>query len=146
MMERARTEISSDLLRRAREMAEARGSDERELLEELIEESLRMRRFPGIAFRDGPAGRRARVLGTALDVWEVIEACQQMGEERLISESHLSERQIDLARAYYESYPEEIESFISENRLSEEELHGLSPAVIPPSPSARQDPPGCGSS
>ncbi len=145
-MERARTEIRSDLLRRAREMAEARGRDERELLEELIEESLRMRLFPGIVFRDGPAGRRARVLGTALDVWEIVEAYQQMGEERLRSESHLSERQIDLAHAYYGSYPEEIESFISENRRSEEELHGLSPAVVPPAPPARRDPQGCGSS
>lgn len=96
-----------------------------------------MRRFPGIAFREGPAGRRARVLGTALDVWEIIEARQQMGEERLRLESHLSERQIDLARVYYESYPEEIESFISENRRTEEELHGRSPAVVPPAPSAR---------
>lgn len=132
MVERAKTEISSDLLRRAREMAEARGRDERELLEELIEESLRMRRFPGIAFRDGPAGRRARVLGAALDVWEIVEAHRQMGEERLRSESHLSEEQVALALAYRESYPDEIDTLVSENRLSEEEFHDLSPDVVPP--------------
>lgn len=113
-------------------MAEARGRDESELLEELIEESLRMRRFPGVAFRDGPAGRRARVLGTALDVWEIVEAHRQMGGERLRSESHLSERQVALALAYHESHPDEIDRLISENRLSEREFHDLSPAVVPP--------------
>ena len=31
-----------------------------------------MRRAPGIVFADGPAGRRAAVGGTGLDVWEIV--------------------------------------------------------------------------
>jgi uncharacterized protein (DUF433 family) len=40
-----------------------------------------MRTVPGILFADGPTGRRAVVAGTRLDVWEVIAAWQEGGQD-----------------------------------------------------------------
>src|ERR1700722_15493416 len=39
----------------------------------LVDEALRAREHPLITFKDGPAGRRARVVGGP-DVWEIIGA------------------------------------------------------------------------
>ena len=72
-----------------------------------------MRRIPGIVFADGPAGRRAVVEGTGLDVWEVIATWQASGGsyERL-QENYpwLADAQLRAALAYYEVYPNEIEA------------------------------------
>ena len=35
-------------------------------------EAEKMRRVPGIVFADGPTGRRARITGTGIDVFELI--------------------------------------------------------------------------
>ena len=43
------------------------------MLEALADEGLRMRRFPGIGFRGPEHDRRAWVMGTGLDVWEMVE-------------------------------------------------------------------------
>jgi uncharacterized protein (DUF433 family) len=104
------------------------------VLEGLLDEAIRVRRFPGIAFRGPAHDRRAWVVGTALDVWEVIEARQRMGDERLLAEGDLLEHQIRLALSYYRQYPAEIDQAIAENRRDEGEWHALYPAVIPPTP------------
>jgi hypothetical protein len=64
------------------------------LLEALAGEGVRMRRFPGIAFRGFERDRRAWVVGTGLDVWEVVEGHDEMGRERLLRESSLSTRTV----------------------------------------------------
>jgi uncharacterized protein (DUF433 family) len=102
----------------------ARESDERgrtwsAVAADLLEEALRMRRAPGILFVDGPAGRRAVVAGTGLDVWEVIATWKAGGEdERKLRKSYpwLTEPQLRAALAYYELYPGEIDA-----RLEREE-------------------------
>jgi hypothetical protein len=86
------------------------------VVEALAEEAARMRRFPGIAFRGPEHDRRAWLLGTALDVWQVIEAYRDMGLERMLDEGDPSEVKIRLALAYYEAYPEEIDEAVAENR------------------------------
>jgi uncharacterized protein (DUF433 family) len=101
------------------------------LLEILAEESIRTRRFPGIGFRGPEHARRAWVIGTRLDVWEVIELYKGKGRERLLSEHNLLERQLDLALSYYEMYPREIDEALEENARSPEEWHEISPSVIP---------------
>lgn len=104
------------------------------LLEVLAEESIRNRRFPGIGFRGAEHSRRAWVIGTALDVWELMELYQGKGRERLLSEHNVSERQLDLALSYYESYPSEIDEALEENARTTEEWHKISPSVIPSPP------------
>ena len=101
------------------------------LLESLAEESIRTRRFPGIGFRGPEHSRRAWVIGTGLDVWELVELCEGKGKERLPSEHNISERQLDLALSYYEVYPREIDEAIQENARSPERWHEISPSVIP---------------
>src|SRR5271156_1361551 len=44
----------------------------RTLAQRYVEEGLRMDEHPLIRFTDGPAGRRARLVGTGKDVWEAI--------------------------------------------------------------------------
>ena len=104
------------------------------VLEALAEEAIRVRRFPGIAFRGPSHDRRAWLLGTALDVWEVIEAYRAMGPERFSTEGDLTEAQLRLALAYYHDLPTEIDVAIRENQLQESNWHARYPTVVPPAP------------
>lgn len=98
------------------------------IVEALTEEAARMRRFPGIAFRGEDAMREAWVIGTGLDVWELIEMLQDHGSvERLVAETATPERAVELARAYHAGYPEEIDRAIAENRRPLSELRELYP-------------------
>lgn len=86
------------------------------LLESLAEESIRTRRFPGVAFRGAEHDRHARLVGTGLDVWEIVEAYRDLGCEELLRTSQLSPRQLDLALSYADRYPREVDEAIRENR------------------------------
>jgi Ribbon-helix-helix protein, copG family len=100
------------------------------VLEALAGEALRMRLFPGIAFRGADWERRAWVIGTALDVWQIVEAYHDIGSvERMAAGGAASERQIRLALAYYERFPEEIDAAIAANRRPLEQLHGEHPFI-----------------
>jgi uncharacterized protein (DUF433 family) len=81
------------------------------------EEALRARMFPGIAFRGESFERRAWIIGTAHDVWQVIDAHRDFDSvETMVAAGDLNERQIRLALAYYERFPEEIDEAISLQR------------------------------
>ena len=100
------------------EMAQ-RGSTWSAAVVELLEEAIRMRRVPGIAFMSGATGRRAIVAGTGLDVWEVISSWKQTEHSfEALREGYpwLSEVQLRAALSYFQLYPEEIEA-----RLAREE-------------------------
>ncbi len=100
------------------------------IIEALTEEAARVRRFPGIAFRGPEHDRRPWMIGTALDIWQIIEAYKDFkSTEEMVSESDLAERQIVTALAYYEQYPEEIDTAIADNRRSPGELRDLYPAI-----------------
>ena len=51
----------------------------RTLAQRYVEEGLRMDEHPLIRFGDGPAGRRARLVGTGKDLWEVIATVRDNG-------------------------------------------------------------------
>jgi uncharacterized protein (DUF433 family) len=103
------------------------------IVEGLTEEAMRMRRYPGIAFRGDDAQRRPWVIGTGLDIWEI---CQMAGEfdsiAELVAATQLSERQVRLALAYRDSYPDEITEAISENGRPVDEWADLYPFVRSP--------------
>jgi uncharacterized protein (DUF433 family) len=81
------------------------------------DEALRCRRFPGIAYRGPDADRRAWLMGTALDVWQVIEAYRDYADaDRMVAKTDIPARQLRIALAYYREYPEEIDAAISVNR------------------------------
>lgn len=92
-----------------------------------------MRRCPGILFADGPSGRRARVAGTRLEVWEVIATYKSLGRDfaRLRRACHwLSEAQLRAALGYYAAYPAEIDELVERNEAwSTERLGHEHPAL-----------------
>jgi hypothetical protein len=100
------------------------------VVEALAEEALRMRLFPGIAFRGTDWDRRAWVIGTALDVWQIVDAYRDIGSvERMTQGGSASERSINLALAYYERFPGEIDTAIADNHRSIEQLHDEFPFI-----------------
>lgn len=100
------------------------------VVESLADEALRARLFPGIAFRGTDWQRRPWIIGTALDVWEIIRAYQDFASvERMVAESDLTESQIQLALAYYERFPEEIDAAIADDRRSLQELRDRFPTI-----------------
>ncbi|MDQ3436384.1 MAG: helix-turn-helix domain-containing protein [Actinomycetota bacterium] len=89
--------------------------EEYERLRGAAEENERMTRHPGIVFEGPPERRRASLAGSVFDVWEVVDLYRGKGGERLFSEHPISERQLRLALAYCEAYPQEVDAFIEEN-------------------------------
>ena len=93
-------------------LAERTGRDFSAMVNELLEEGLKMRRIPGIYFADTPTGRTAKVSGTGLGVWEIIMGYRSVEEDwEQLKESFdwLSDYQLRSALAYAEAYPDEIE-------------------------------------
>jgi uncharacterized protein (DUF433 family) len=103
------------------------------VVEELTEEAAKTRLFPGIAFRGRP--RRAWVIGSGLDVWEVVELLRSYdGDDESLRADHplVSDSHLRLARAYAASFPTEIEMLIQENHRPLDALHELYPFLQGP--------------
>ena len=99
------------------------------LVELLADEAERSRRYPGVAFRGPDGRRRAWLIGSPFDVWEVIQAWQDFeeDEERTREQLHLSPQQLRLALAYFGEFGEEIESALVLARRSVDELESAYP-------------------
>lgn len=124
---RFREERVADSLK---EEARARSASTSALAEELIDEGLRMRRHPLVGFRDGPAGRRAWLVG-APDVWEVIGAviggdvAPEQRIERAVDLFGLRRELVEAALAYYSEFTEEIDAELEDNRSAAEKAEAL---------------------
>ena len=100
------------------------------VVEGLAEEALRARLFPGIAFRGEDWDRRPWVIGTAFDVWQIVDAHRDLDSvEATVAEGGLSERQVRLALAYHERFPEEIEEAIALQRRPLDRLRAEYPFI-----------------
>ncbi|MBI4729661.1 MAG: hypothetical protein HY775_09215 [Acidobacteria bacterium] len=100
------------------------------VVEAFAEETARTRRFPGVGFRGDDASRRAWVIGSGLDVWEIAHMLEDFGAvRRLVGETHLTETQVRLALAYRDEFPDEIAEAIEENRRAAIELRTLFPFI-----------------
>jgi hypothetical protein len=119
--------IGEETLRTLRERSRRSGEPLARLAERYIEEALRADRHPGIMFRDGPAGRRAVVIGGP-DVWEIVGAIRNMperGEARvpaLAERLGISENKVRVAIRYYSEYPDEIDDWIASNDAEADRL------------------------
>jgi uncharacterized protein (DUF433 family) len=97
----------------------------RTLAQRYVEEGLRIDEHPLVRFVDGPAGRRARLVGSGLDVWEVIEVVRDNGGDLAAAADYL-ELPLGLIQAavtYYGAYADEIDDWIEANRHESEEAH-----------------------
>ncbi len=101
---------------------------ENALANELLDEALRMRMHPGIVFAEGVTGRRARIAGTGIEVWEVIDEYKEVKSEQDLKEAfpHLTDRQLIAVYKYYRAYPAEIDELIKINEtITAESVAGL---------------------
>jgi uncharacterized protein (DUF433 family) len=100
------------------------------IVEGYASEWIRMQRYPGIAFRGEDYRRRAWVLGTGLDVWEIVALRRDFDSELDFARAYaLTPAQITIAQAYHRAFPEEIDDLIARGRRSEEELRGAYPFI-----------------
>src|SRR5271170_7234381 len=86
----------------------------RTLAQRYVEEGLRMDEHPLIRFTEGPAGRRARLVGTGKDVWEVIVTVRDNSGDAAETARYL-EIPLGLVQAaitYYGAYTDEIDQWI----------------------------------
>jgi len=121
----------ADLL--VREEGRRSGRSRSVVVEELAEEAAKTRLFPGIAFRDAP--RRAWAIGSGLDVWEIVDLLRSYdGDEDSLRASHplVTERHLQLAHAYADRFPEEIEAILEEQHRPLDELRELYPFIRVP--------------
>jgi hypothetical protein len=97
--------------------AARRGTPKTTLAESLLREAIRMASHPGITFREGPAGRRAGVVGGP-DVWEVVEVWNDSDRDAPSTAvvMDLPIGLVDAAIDYYLDKPEEVDAWIERNR------------------------------
>ena len=102
--------------------ARSRSVAPRTLAQRYVEEGLRTDEHPLIRFVDGPAGRRPRLQGSGLDVWEVISVVRDNdGDEREAAEYlAIPPGLIQAAVAYYGAYRDEIDEWIELNARESE--------------------------
>jgi len=100
------------------------------VVESFTEEAARTRRFAGIGFRGDDARRRAWVIGSGLDVWEIGQMLEDFDSvDMLVAQTHLSPAHVRIAVAYREAYPDEIDEAIAENRRPIEDARVLFPFI-----------------
>ena len=98
-----------------------------QLVAALLDEGLKIRRFPGVVYRTGPAGRRAALLGGP-DVWEVArDRAHAPGQgmervENVAAEVGLPVTSVLLAVDFYAAFPGEIDALIEADERAAEEV------------------------
>ena len=130
-----RVQVSDEVDAVIRETAERAGRDYAAVAGELLAEAVRMLRVPGIVFADGRQGRVARIAGTGLEVWEIVQGYRAVGEslERLRQAyDWLTDEQVRAALAYFEAFPAEIEARLQrEAHWTPERLYTAHPFTRP---------------
>jgi uncharacterized protein (DUF433 family) len=98
------------LKRRSREVGEPQAA----LAERYIEEGLRMDEHPLIHFRTRPAGRRPMLVGTRLDVADVIETIRANhgSVEDAAEYLDLPVGHVEACARYYAEYKREVDAWI----------------------------------
>ena len=107
-----------ETMKEIEQMAKETGQDFSKVTKDLLQEAIKMRRCPGILFAEGTSGRRARVAGTGIEVWEVVATYKSVKEDfkRVQRAYHwLSGEQLKAALGYYAIYPHEVDRLIEQS-------------------------------
>lgn len=104
-----------ELDRRAREAGVSRNA----LAERYLAEGARMEEFPQTYFRTGALGRRAALLGTRLDVWQLVETVRNHGNsvEEAAAYLDLPVARVRAAVRYYTAHRDEVDE-IAEREIA----------------------------
>lgn len=114
------------LLDRLRRGAASRDTTPSGLAQRLVDEGLRAQEFAGVAFRDGPSGRRAGIVAGP-DVWEIAAALRDSelrGDEAIedvAADLSISVSKVRTALSYYGAYSHEIDTEIAANERAAED-------------------------
>ncbi len=115
---RLQTGVSERLRRRARWM----GLAPLPLAQRYVEEGVRHDDHPLIHFLPGVVGRRSVVMGTGLDVWEVIATVRDNKNDLAETATYLGipVGLVEAAVSYYGEYSNEIDEQIADNEAEYE--------------------------
>ena len=110
--------LPSDTLERLDRLADERGQSANTVAARLIEEGLRTERHPLIYFRDAATGRRPALLGTRLDVWQVIDSVREHDGSVTDAAEYLSQPELRIRAAvrYYAEYRDEVDAWAQRAR------------------------------
>jgi len=129
--------LPPETMKEIEQMAKEMGQDFSNVTKDLLQEAIKMRRCPGILFAEGASGKKARVAGTGIEVWEIIATYKSVKQDvkRLKIAYHwLSQEQLKAALGYYTAYAEEIDQLIEQNeRWNEEKVRDRHPFMGSPS-------------
>ena len=111
---RFRDSLLAALQARARE----RGESATALAERYLDEGLRREDHPLISFREGAAGRRPALVGTRLDVDQVIDTLRESKNSVEAAAEYLAvpETYVRAAVRYYADYPDEVDAWRERRR------------------------------
>jgi hypothetical protein len=102
-------------LERLRERARLLGQKHTVLAERYVAEGVLMDDHPGIHFVDGPMGRRPAVMGTGLDVWEIVVVAKD--NDGSVAETagylEIDPRLVEVATRFYGANKEETDEWIT---------------------------------
>ena len=121
-------EIPDELAAAVAEIATKTGQDIQSLVVEMVTEAVKLRHVPGIVFADSPTGRCARVAGTGIEVFEVIQVYELFGRDlKKVQQDlpQLDKRQIAAAVTYFEAYPEDVKPYLHSEEEDRAALEAL---------------------
>ncbi|KXO99202.1 ribbon-helix-helix protein, CopG family [Tsukamurella pseudospumae] len=113
--------LDDALAERLKVRAQASGETLSDRLRRYAEEGARREEHPLITFRDGPAGRRAGLIGGP-DVWEVAMWLDDLEDEddpaqALVDEAPITRAQVDATIGYRNAFPVEVSARIALHRM-----------------------------
>jgi uncharacterized protein (DUF433 family) len=111
--------------RRARE----RGQSANAVAARLIDEGLRAEDHPLIYFRDGALGRRPALIGSRVDVWQVVDTLRAHDGAIDATAGYLEQPEVKIRAflRYYADFTAEVDAFAARAKDAarrEEEAHG----------------------
>ncbi|MGH7685237.1 MAG: hypothetical protein ACREN2_00215 [Candidatus Dormibacteria bacterium] len=110
--------IAPETLRGIEREADRTGRPLTTLAADLLEEGLAMRLYPGIAYRDGAAGRRPALVGHRIDVHQVVETVGVEGGdvERAANYFRIPAGLVRSAMEYYADHKEAVDQWSARER------------------------------